>query len=106
MSMVPKDPDPSDGNAPEPAEQRGGFSRRTLLTGAAGAVLAAAAGAVTSKAQVTGVTPGGGAIPMRLPEGALNFLDRQQYINNMEVISFTPGVTPVTWAFEVTAPAA
>ena len=93
MSMVPKDPDPSDGNAPEPAERRGGFSRRTLLTSAAGAVLAAAAGAVTSKAQVTGVTPGGGAIPMRLPEGALNFLDRKQYINNMEVISFTPGVT-------------
>src|SRR5450759_4534192 len=93
MSMVPKDPGSSEATDRTSPDERKGISRRALLTGAAGAAAALVAGAVAAKAQVTGVTPGGGAIPMRLPDGALNFLDRQQYINNMEVISFTPGVT-------------
>ena len=35
---------------------------------------------------------GGLGVPFRLPMGALNYLDRNQYINNMEIISFTEGL--------------
>ncbi len=39
-----------------------------------------------------GVMPGGGVVPFRLPAGALNYLDRNQYISNMEVISYFPEI--------------
>jgi hypothetical protein len=39
-----------------------------------------------------GVMPGGGVVPFRLPAGALNYLDRNQYISNMEVISYFPDI--------------
>jgi len=56
----------------------------------AGAGVAAAAGV---RAQVTGLMPGGGVVPFRLPMGALTYLDRNEYIDNMEIISYTPGVS-------------
>jgi hypothetical protein len=59
------------------------LSRRTLLTG--GAALAGLA-ATAAKAQVTGLMPGGGTVPFRLPMGSLTYLDRNQYIHNMELI--------------------
>jgi hypothetical protein len=92
MSMVPKDPDSSDAADRTPPEERSGISRRSLLTGAAAAAAAMAAG-VVGKAQVTGVRPGGATIPYRLPKGAMTYLDRKEYIHNMEIISYTPGIT-------------
>lgn len=69
-----------------------GLSRRALLRGALAAAGAGIVQAVTARAQVTGLMPGGGTVPLRLPKGALTYLDRKQYIHNMEIISFTPGV--------------
>ena len=63
------------------------FSRRSLL-GMAGAGLAASVGA---RAQVSGLTPDGGTPPFRLALGALNYLDRKQYIHNMEIVAHMPG---------------
>src|SRR5512139_3568390 len=91
MSIDPKEsPD-----APESASQgdNQGISRRSLLTGAVGAAAAAIAAAKIADAQVTGVRPGGATIPYRLPKGALTYLDRNEYIHNMEIISYTPGIT-------------
>jgi hypothetical protein len=42
--------------------------------------------------RIEGVMPGGGTVPLRLPAGALNYLDRKQYISNMEVIDFFPSI--------------
>src|ERR1700693_4223230 len=65
------------------------LSRRSLL-GMAGAGLA---GAIGARAQVTGLTPGGGTPPFPLALGALDYLDRKQYIHNMEIIATVPGST-------------
>ena len=58
------------------------LSRRALLAGGAALGLTA----VAARAQVTGIMPGGGTVPFRLPMGALDYLDRNQYIHNMELI--------------------
>lgn len=89
MSMIPRD-EATDRTSPA---ETGGISRRSLLTGAAGAAAALVAGAMEAKAQVTGVRPGGGTIPYRLPKGAMTYLDRKDYIHNMEIVSYTPGVS-------------
>lgn len=73
--------------------ERTGISRRALLTGAVAAAGAGLASAVGLRAQVAGVRPGGGTVPYRLPKGALTYLDRREYIHNMEIISFTKDVT-------------
>jgi hypothetical protein len=39
-----------------------------------------------------GVMPGGGTVPFRLPAGALNYLDRNQYISNMEIVAYYPSI--------------
>ena len=41
---------------------------------------------------VEGVMAGGGTVPLRLPAGALNYLDRDQYISNMEVLAYYPSI--------------
>ncbi|MEI6667202.1 MAG: hypothetical protein WCP29_03525 [Acidobacteriota bacterium] len=71
------------------------MSRRALLKGAATAAAAAAAGAVGVGAQQKpGLMPDdGGVVPWRTPAGALSFLDKKEYISNMEIISFLPGAT-------------
>jgi len=51
-----------------------GWTRREFLQRAAGAALAA-------------------QVPLRLPMGALNYLDRKQYIHNMEIHAHLPGMT-------------
>jgi hypothetical protein len=71
----------------------GGISRRTLLRGALAAAGAGIVGAATARAQVTGIMPGGGKVPFRLPLGALPYLDRKQYIKNMDIVSYLPGAT-------------
>lgn len=74
-----------------------GLSRRDLLKNAAGAVVAAAGAglvsAISARAQVQGSMAGGGAVPLRLPLGAMDHLDRHQYIHNMEIHSHLPGAT-------------
>ena len=71
------------------------MSRRALLKNVAGVALGAAgaglAGAVGARAQVTGLTPGGGKVPFHLPPGALGYLDRKQYIHNMDIHAHLPG---------------
>lgn len=65
-------------------------TRRALIKGTAGAALAGIAGVATARAQFTGLIPGGGVMPFRLPMGALNYLDQKQYISNMKIISHLP----------------
>ena len=89
MSRIPRD-EATDRTSPA---ETGGISRRALLTGAAGAAAALVTGAVEAGAQVTGVRPGGGTIPYRLAKGAMTYLDRKDYIHNMEIVSFTPGIS-------------
>ena len=43
-------------------------------------------------AEKSSVMAGGGVVPLRLPAGALNYLDRNQYISNMEIIAYYPSV--------------
>ena len=66
-----------------------GFNRRSFL----GAAAAGLTGAIGARAQVTGLTPGGGSPPFRLPLGALDFLDKKAYMHNMEVVCHIPGST-------------
>lgn len=63
------------------------LTRRDLLRKSAGAMLTAAGFSVTRDvlAQVTGSMPVGGTVPLRMPAGALDYLDRKQYIHNMEI---------------------
>lgn len=68
---------------------RGGVSRRDVLKGTAGAALAGLS--ASAAAQYSGLMEGGLGVPFRLPLGALNYLDRNQYIHNMEIISYTEG---------------
>jgi hypothetical protein len=74
-----------------------GISRRSLLRGVAGAALATAgvriAGTLGARAQVGGLEPGPVVPTFRLPSGSLNYLDRKQYIHNMEIISHLSGAS-------------
>ncbi|HVB58910.1 MAG TPA: hypothetical protein VNE63_21090 [Candidatus Acidoferrales bacterium] len=82
-----------------PTEKRKSFSRRTLLKSAAGAALGAAgatlAGAFATRAQVQGLYSGPEVPEFRLPMGSLTYLDKKQYIHNMEIHSHISG-HPVT----------
>jgi hypothetical protein len=77
-----------------------GLTRRSLLKNAAGVILAAASGGLTGVtrlcAQVEGSMPGGGTLPFRLPMGAMDHLDRKQYIHNMEIHSHLPNAGSIT----------
>ena len=66
-----------------------GVNRRQVLAGAAGAALSSMVG--SGRAQYSGLMEGGGTVPFRLPLGALNYLDRNEYIENMEIISYVDG---------------
>ena len=89
-------------------ETKGGMSRRTLLKstasavalktllqGVGGAALATAGASLIAPekahAQEAGLMPEGGTVPFRLPLGALDYLDRKDYIHNMKIISYLPG---------------
>ena len=91
MSQIPNESDSDRDGAAGSENRRDGVSRRQVLTGAAGAALAAITGTERAQAQYTGIMPGGGTVPFRLPLGALNYLDRNQYAHNMEVVSFIEG---------------
>src|SRR5712692_1715569 len=88
---------PFNRNPAETAPRKAGLSRRDLLKNAAGAALAAAGasltGAFDARGQVQGSMPGGGSVPLRLPIGAMEYLDRKEYIHNMEIHAHLSGVT-------------
>ena len=73
------------------------LSRRTVLKSAASLALAASGAALggsrAASAQVQGSMEGGGSVPLRLPLGAIDHLDRNQYIHNMEIHAHISGVT-------------
>ena len=79
------------GHSREPVKGRASLSRRDVLKSAAGTMFAAAGASVAgifagnAAAQISGTTPGGGAVPLRLPMCAVDELDRNQYIQNMEI---------------------
>ncbi|MGB8990138.1 MAG: hypothetical protein WCC37_26310, partial [Candidatus Sulfotelmatobacter sp.] len=70
-------------------------TRREILLGAAGMVAGATVGGIASafggRGQAEGLYEYDSSPRYSLPLGALNYLDRKQYISNMEVISFLPG---------------
>ena len=81
---------------PRSKEKVDGVTRRQVLAGAAGATLAGLAD--PAHAQYSGIMEGGLEVPFRLPLGALNYLDRNEYIHNMEIISYIEG--PQIWSGE------
>jgi len=92
MSKVPNEPGSSGDTPAASPDARGGLSRRAVLRGAVAAAGAGLAGVVGARAQVTGLMPGGGKVPFRMPMGALDYIDQKQYSHNMEIHSFTEGV--------------
>lgn len=70
------------------------LSRRGFI-GAAAGVTATALGLGGADAQVWGTSREGGTVPLRMPAGALDYLDRKSYIHNMEVHAHLPGATIV-----------
>jgi hypothetical protein len=69
------------------------MNRRDLLKGALAAAGAGIAGAIGLDAQKDPLTKGGGGtVPFRTPLGALDYIDKKQYIHNMEIHAFLPGV--------------
>ncbi|MFI5057339.1 MAG: LVIVD repeat-containing protein [Candidatus Acidiferrales bacterium] len=97
MSKVRHGANSSEGNGNESGRKREGLSRRELLKGTAGAVLAAAgaglAGALGGRAQNAGLYTSNLPPELPLPLGSLNYLDRKQYIHNMEIVSHLSGST-------------
>jgi hypothetical protein len=97
MSMVGEDRDSFAGNAYESAGEHRGLSRRALLKGTAGAIVAATgarlAGAIGTRAQVEGLEPGPEVPSFRLPMASLTYLDQKQYIHNMEILGHLSGST-------------
>ena len=60
---------------------------------AIGATAAGLAGGIAARAQVQGLYTSNVPPEIPLPLGALTYLDRKQYIHNMEIISHLPGAT-------------
>src|ERR1035441_769829 len=80
--------------SPENSE---GISRRSLLKGTAGVVVGAAAAGLTralsARPQVQGLYTWDAPPAIPLPMGSLTYLDRKQYIHNMEIVSHLPGAS-------------
>src|ERR1700720_4432604 len=78
-------------------KNRAGLSRRSLLRSAAGAALGAAAAGLTgsrmARAQVSGLYTSNEPPEIPLALGSLTYLDRKQYIHNMEIQAHLPGTT-------------
>jgi hypothetical protein len=84
-------------NKRKQAEETKGLSRRSLLKNAAGAALGAAAMGLTGvrgmRGQVSGLYTTNEPPEIPLPMGSLTYLDRKQYIHNMEIHAHLPGTT-------------
>jgi len=76
-------------------ESRNGFSRRSLLKTALGAAVAATTagvlGDLDARAQEQGLYTSNTPPEIPLPLGSLTYLDRKQYIHNMEIVSHLSG---------------
>lgn len=74
-----------------------GLSRRDLLKNSASALIAAAAGGLAGtlgvRAQSSGLYTSNLPPELPLPMGSLMYLDRKQYIHNMEIVSHLSGST-------------
>src|ERR1700732_4812794 len=74
-----------------------GFSRRSLLKSAVGAAVGATAagfaGTISTRAQVQGLYTSNVPPELPLPLGSLTYLDKKQYIHNMEIVAHLPGAT-------------
>lgn len=96
MTKAGKNTDSFEGNSQKTAPQPG-FSRRSLLKRAAGAALAAAGATLTTparaRAQVSGLYVSNSPPELPLSLGSLDYLDRKQYIHNMEIHAHLPGST-------------
>jgi hypothetical protein len=81
----------------ESGRKREGLRRRELLKCTAGTILAAAGaslvGALGGRAQNAGLYTSNLPPELPLPLGSLNYLDRKQYIHNMEIVSHLSGST-------------
>ena len=90
-SLSPKE------NAEELNGTRKAFSRRSLLKSAAGAAVGATAAGIAGKlgagAQVQGLYTTNTAPEIPLPMGSLTYIDKKQYIHNMEIISHISGAS-------------
>jgi hypothetical protein len=97
MSKIRKPSVSSKDSAEQLLGTRKSFSRRSLLKSAAGAALGATAaglaGTIGARAQVQGLYTSNEPPEIPLALGSLTFLDKKQYIHNMEVISHLPGAT-------------
>ncbi len=97
MSKVREDSDSLKGKVQPSKPGAKGISRRSLLKGTAGAALGVAAvsltGAARAAAQVGGLYTSNEPPQLPLPMGSLTYLDRKQYIHNMEIISHISGPT-------------
>ena len=95
MSEVRRDSESFEGHREKP--KRSGLSRRSLLKNAAGAALGAAAAGLTglggARAQVSGLYTSNEPPEIPLAMGALTYLDRKQYIHNMEIHAHLSGST-------------
>jgi hypothetical protein len=95
MSKIRKPSDSTRGNAERFSETGNSFSRRSLLksavSAAVGATAAGFAGTISSHAQVQGLYTSNTPPELPLPLGSLTYLDKKQYIHNMEIISHLPG---------------
>ena len=83
------------GDVGQNPESRNGFSRRSLLKTALGAAVAATAagvlGDLDARAQEQGLYTSNTPPEIALPLGSLTYLDRKQYIHNMEIVSHLSG---------------
>ncbi len=95
MSKVRKPSFTSKKNTEQIAGTRKSLSRRSLLKSAMGAAVGVAAAgladSIGTRAQVQGLYTTNTAPEIPLPLGSLTYLDKKQYIHNMEIISHLPG---------------
>lgn len=97
MSRMETNSDARNSNARESAKKRSTLSRRDLLKNSAPALLAAAAaglaGTLGLRGQSSGLYTSNLPPELPLPMGSLMYLDRKQYIHNMEIVSHLSGST-------------
>ena len=97
MSKIRKPFFKSKVNSEKLEETRKSFSRRSLLKSAVGAAVGATAaslvGTIGAGAQVQGLYTTDTSPKIPLPMGSLNYIDKKQYIHNMEIISHISGAS-------------
>ena len=97
MSKIRKPFFKSKVNSEKLEETRKSFSRRSLLKSAVGAAVGATAaslvGTIGAGAQVQGLYTTDTSPKIALPMGSLTYIDKKQYIHNMEIISHISGAS-------------